>query len=218
MLFTKNQAKVHTLIMEQYEDVKKCFINFENFIRAAVTPGTPIETLASLSLGVASAENEADVSLRNMIDSLSANVFLPQTKEDLITIATSCDKVANKCEYVAKKMLVQKFFFPADYAEDVLNIVSTTHEQFDVLTRSISQLFAKFGDFLKDHSILDEIRALESGVDKIEQKLYANIFELDLSLAEKLQLTDMIESLSDISDIIENIADKIQIILITRKA
>lgn len=41
---------------------------------------------------------------------------------------------------------------------------------------------------------------------------------MDVSLAEKMQLFQFVEWLADLSDIIENIADKIQIMLITRKA
>ena len=84
--------------------------------------------------------------------------------------------------------------------------------------KSISTLFAKFGELLKNHTILDDIRALETNVDVIEQKLYEKIFALDLGLAERNQMASFVELVADLSDIIENIADKIQIMLITRKA
>ena len=70
----------------------------------------------------------------------------------------------------------------------------------------------------KDSSILDEIRSLESKVDRIEDKLNEDIFTLDISLAEKVQISHIVELLCDLSDIIEDIADKIQIMLIARKA
>ena len=41
---------------------------------------------------------------------------------------------------------------------------------------------------------------------------------MDIELAAKMQLFDIIDLFCDISDIIENIADKIQIMLIARKA
>jgi uncharacterized protein Yka (UPF0111/DUF47 family) len=71
---------------------------------------------------------------------------------------------------------------------------------------------------LKDHSILDEIRACESKVDAIEHKLYQNIFAMDLDLAHQMQLSTHVEGVCDLSDIIENIADQIQIMIVEREA
>lgn len=214
-MFTKNN--VNSLIMEQLKDVDECLINFENFIRASVTPETAHETLKSLSVGVIEAENKADISLRKMIDSLSGP-YLPSTREDLINIATSCDKIANKCETVAKIIIYQRFAFPVGYAEDVLSIVATTRKQFELLKEAVRLLFEKLGELLKNHKILDDIRALESVVDKVEEGLYERIFVEEKDLARAMQIHHVVEYLSDVSDIIENVADKIQIMLISRKA
>ena len=105
MAIFKKNSDVHTLIMEQIEDVEKVLLAFEGFMRAAATPETPKETLRALCKGVCEAENVADCSLRAMIDSLAEGSYLPSTREDLISIATSCDKVANKCETIAKIMV-----------------------------------------------------------------------------------------------------------------
>lgn len=218
IMFSKNNSsKVHALIMEQIKDVEGCLINFQNFMRVATTPETSIETLRSLSVGVHQMENAADRSLRVMIDSLNGS-FLPSTREDVIAIATSCDKIANKCEHCANMMVYQHFCFPNMFAGDLMKILEHTREQFDLLAKSISRLFAKFGELLQDHSILDEIRTCESKVDVLEEKLYEQIFSMDIDLAHRMQMSNFVELICDISDIIENIADKIQIMLITRKA
>ena len=218
LLFNKNNpGKVHTLIIEQIKDVEGCLINFENFMRAATTPGTTTETLRSLADGVHQMENAADRSLRLMIDSLNGS-FLPSTRQELIQIATSCDRVANKCEHTAIMIVLQRFHFPADFTEPIMLILKHTREQFALLSKSISLLFAQFGELLKDHEILDQIRACESSVDKIEESLYEKIFTMDMDLAHQMQMSNFVELVCDISDIIENIADQIQIVLITRKA
>lgn len=219
-MFTKSTKTntVHILILEQLRDVESCLLYFESFMRAACTKETVHETLKSLALNVGDAEAKADVSLRKMIDSLQGHAYLPSTREDIISVATSCDKIANKCEGIANHVVYQHFSFPTQFAEDLLEIVSITHDQFEVLEKSVTKLFANFGELLHDHSILDEIRAFESKVDVIEHKLNEEVYALDLELAAKMQLAKHIESLCDISDTIENIADKIQIMLITRKA
>ena len=79
-------------------------------------------------------------------------------------------------------------------------------------------LFSKMNALQKDSSILDEIRALETKIDVIEYRITESIFANDTELAAKILFANIVESLCDISDIIEDIADKIQIMLIARKA
>ena len=215
---TKSSKNVQTMIAKQIQDVKDCLVCFESFIRAACTPETVFETLDALAAGVSMKEDIADRSLRSMIDSLAGGSYLPSTREDLITVASKCDGIANKCESTANMLVFRRFTIPAEYDDKLIEIMSITRDQFDILEKSINMLFSNFDALLKDHSILDEIRSYETSVDKIEQNLYRNIFQLDIGLAERNQLAAFIESVCDISDSIENIADKIQIMLIARKA
>lgn len=217
MLSKKNSKKIYECITEQINDVENCVISFETFMRAATTPETVSETLQTLALDIQRKEANADISLRRMIDSLSG-AFLPSTRQDLITIATRCDKIANKCESIALMTVWHKFRFPESYNAPIMDILAITHEQFQILQKAIIMMFTEFGSLLKDHSILDDVRAKESQVDAIETDLYKKIFDTDMSLAEKLQMQTFVEHICDISDVVENIADEIQIMLITRKA
>lgn len=218
MLNKRNNSSVHALIMDQIYHVENCLIKFESFIRASSAPETVIETLAALSASVSEAEAAADASLRQMIDSLGKTSFLPSTRQDLISVATSCDAIANKCETFSQMVVHQHFRFPADFNDDLLKVLSITHMQFEVLKASISNLFSNFNSMIKDHSILDEIRDYESEIDVIEQNLYGKTFALDMDLAHQTQISNFVTLACDLSDIIENIADKIQIMLVTRKA
>ena len=219
MLFSKNNSsKVHGLIMEQIKDVEGCLIEFENFLLASLKPETTMDTLYALSSGVHQMENAADRSLRVMIESLGG-AFLPSSREELISIATSCDKIANKCEHIALMMCYQRFRFPHVYDEDIRAMMTAIREEYNLLKESISLLFSKFGDLLEDHSILDRIREQESRADAIEDTLHQRIFAMeDYDLAHQMQMSNFVEEIGNIADTIENIADKIQIMLISRKA
>jgi len=218
MLFSKNNSsKVHALIMEQIKDVEGCLIDFENFMISALKPETTDEMLRALSSSVHQMENTADRSLRRMIDSLTG-AFLPSSREELISIAASCDKIANKCEHTALMMCYQRFRFPQVYAQQIQDMLGVIRGEYNLLKESISLLFSRFGDLLEDHSILDQIRAEESKADAIEDKLHEQIFTMELDLAHQMQMSHFVEDIGDIADMIENIADQIQIMLITRKA
>ena len=217
-MFKKN-SNVHELITAQVKDVKKCLVLFESFMRAATTPETVPETLRALRDSVFEAEDVADVSLRSMIDSLSKGSYLPSTRESIISIGTSCDKIANKCESVSNLIVLYKFKFPAEFAADFNEIYDIIEKQFDLLEESISMLFSKMNELQREPAILDEIRALETKVDRIEMRISESIFNDDsMELAAKMQFFELVQRLCDISDIIEDIADKIQIMLIARKA
>ncbi len=218
-MFKKSKVHdVHKLIMEQINDVERCIIKFESFVRAACATTADNEILRSLCGEVCEQESIADISLRRMIDSFAGSSFLPSSREEIIKIASRCDKVANKCEAFAKMILIQKIKFPEDYADSLLEIVSVINVQFGFLKEAISKLFDSFGAFLKDHSILDKIREQESIVDDIENRLYEKTYTLDMGLAERMQLANLIEHICAITDLIENIADEIQIMLVIRKA
>ena len=218
-MFTRSKNdKVHELIMKQLQDVKSCLSSFEDFMRVATSSEVNQDALRTLCNEVYEKEHLADISLRKMIDSLGGAMFLPSTREDLISIGTSCDKIANKCEDICYMVVLQNFRFPKDYNEDIIENLSLSHKQFELLEQSISLLFSRMGDLMKDQSILDEIRDYESKVDVYERKLLEMTYSRGMQLAECMQLTTFIEDLCDLSDIAENIADKIQIMLVTRKA
>ena len=217
-LFNKKSGEgVDVMILEQIKDVEACLSEFARFMDAAADPQTDAESLRALANKVSRKEEAADVSLRKMIDSLNASL-LPATRSELINIATHCDEIANKCQHAALQMVFQSFRFPAEYAKELKKMMDLIAKQMPLLMTAISRLFADFGGLLKDHTILDDIRNLETDVDDIEEMLDERTYAMELGLAEKQQLTGFVEAVADISDIIEDVADAIQVTLITRKA
>ena len=217
MLLRGDGNQVHTLITEQIGHAEACLTNYEHFMRAAVSDTADQMTLRTLADSVREMEAAADRSLRRMIDSLDG-AYLPATRSELIEVATSCDRIANRCEHTALMMVLRKFRFPAYCAEDVMEIVHLTRLQYELLKTAVSQLFTRFGALLRGHSIPDDIRRYESRIDEIEQQLYEVIYSQEaLHLSERMLIAEFVEWVCDVSDIIEDVADRLQIILITRK-
>lgn len=216
-MFRKNND-CYAQIMTQLQDVERCLLKFEAFMRAATSADDAPNTLELLSADISAAEDAADKSLRALIEAAGRGSYLPSTREDMIEIATGCDKIANKCENVAYLVMMYGLKFPESFREDFNAIFDITEQQFKLLETAVGMLFSKLYAFQKDHSILDEIRALETSVDRVEHKIGKQIFSSDMELAAKMQLFELVGKLCDISDIIENMADKLQIMLIARKA
>ena len=213
----KKGSDSHALIMAEIADVEACLNKFEEFMKAAAVE-TSTRSLTAKFDEIDLAEDRADSSLRAMIDSVGEAPYLPSTKEELIAVATSCDRIANKCEHIAFLITMYDLNFPEDFAQDFSDIFAATMKQFALLKDAIGMLFSQMRKLQKNPAILDEIRGLETEIDHIESKMGYRIFDMKIESAVKMQMFGIVELLCDISDIIENIADKIQIMLITRKA
>ena len=139
----KKEKDVAKQVLEQLNDAKKCLVLFEGFLKAASVPDTSAETMEALCEGLDKAEDVADTSLRALISSLSNGAYLPATRESILAISTSCDKIANKCEYIANLFVIFGFRIPAEFYEDTEKIYTITMEQFGLLTEAIGMLFSK---------------------------------------------------------------------------
>ena len=95
---------------------------------------------------------------------------------------------------------------------------SFTKRQLDLMYGAVDKLLNEYNVIFKDRKILDDIRSEESMVDNIEHMLHERIFELDISLCEKVYYRTLICDLCQISDIIEDISDQIQVMLVERES
>jgi len=66
-----------------------------------------------------------------------------------------------------------------------------------------------------EHTKAIEIK--EGEIDRLERDAIKLVFGMDIDLAEKLQLREMIEQLVEISDRAEDLSDRIDIMVVERK-
>jgi predicted phosphate transport protein (TIGR00153 family) len=149
---------------------------------------------------------------------LLSDSFLPTTRTHMITLVQSTDDVANLCQEIVRHVMLEKIQFPAAIREDLLEIIAITKVQLSILYKAVDLLINDFKTLNDDRKVLDDVRAEESKVDNIQAALHQRIFALDISLAEKVYYRDMMEHICDLSDMIEDISDKIQIMLVEREA
>ena len=147
-----------------------------------------------------------------------SGAFLPVTRKNLITIVQCTDEVANECQEIVREVWLENIQVPTVIRKDLLDIISITKGQLVILYDAVGKLLNDYKDLNDNRKILDDIRAEEHRVDGIEAMLHARIFELDLSLCEKIYYKDLLENVCNISDIIEDISDQIQVMLVEREA
>jgi uncharacterized protein Yka (UPF0111/DUF47 family) len=64
-----------------------------------------------------------------------------------------------------------------------------------------------FQDLERVRDLRGEVDRLESRCDRLERRLLHRIFSLDLDLAHKLHLRDLVRSLAGLADQAESVAD-----------
>ena len=217
LIFSNKNPKLSKCFSDHREDVVNCFGKFEEFFKVLFSDNPDPATLQSLKIAVDNCENAADGELRHVVDLLSDS-FLPTTRTHLITVVQTTDDVANLCQEIVRHIMLEKVEMPTAIRADLLEIIAITKTQLSILYNAVDLLINDFKTLNNDRKVLDDVRAEESKVDNIQAALHERIFTLDISLAEKVYFRDMMEHICDLSDMIEDISDKIQIMLIARKA
>jgi len=216
LIYNNKNPKLSKCFTDHQSDVVECLNKFEEYLKALFS-GASLDQLKSMKVAIDNCEHAADEELRHVVDLLS-DFFLPTTRSNLIAIVQSTDSVANISQSIARRITIEKAHLPECVHSDILEIVKISKVQLDILYRSVDLLLNNYKKIFKDRKILDDIRAEESKIDSIEQMLYERIFDLDLPLYEKIYYRDFIAHICNISDVIEDIADKIQIMLVERES
>jgi len=215
--FTKKNDKIAKCFYDHFEHVEESLENLEKFFEVLFSDNPDRNMLESLKTAIDHDEGAADQDLRRVVDAMSGS-FLPVTRKNLISIVQSTDEIANNCQNISRQIFHEKIVFPASMHHDILQMIKITRGQIKILYTAIDKVLNDFGDLTKNKSILDDIRCEESRVDSIEGVLHTRIFDMDISLAEKIYFKNLLERIGDLSDEIEDISDQIHVMLVEREA
>jgi predicted phosphate transport protein (TIGR00153 family) len=216
-MFKKTGQKIWNLVDQHLGYVSECYCAFEKFM-ADFMAGRPKAELEADYHQIDKLEGLADHARRGLVDAFLEGTLLPSTRKEILDVTGSMDKVANKCQDIACQMLYENLDIPEEFRANWLEITRITKEQYLAMKKALKVLFDDYVLLIKDPSILGEIKKKEGDVDKLEDSTTIAIFSNEgLHLAQKSQLRMFLARLGDISDLLEDIADKIQIIVILRE-
>jgi len=224
-MFRRTEQKIWSLVDDHLGFVYGCFCAFEVFMgdfldgkRKSAESQSSTAVLLLHYRKIDELEGKADHARRKIIDAFLEGQLLPSTRKELLEITARMDKIANICQDIACKLVYENVDIPAEYRANLLEITRLTKEQYAMLKRALKILFDDFDRIIKDRSILDDIKKKESEIDTLEDDTTIAIFaNEELDLAHKIQLKYFLDKLADISDLMEDIADQIQVIVVLRK-
>ena len=159
---------------------------------------------------VSALEAENDALRRNMELDFYHHMLLPDMRSDLIDLLEACDKIINKYEADMILWSLEKPEIPSKLHLPLIQMISTSLE-------CVGTFIGGVKTFFSGHNVDDEIQityALEHQVDLQAIDLKDLTFkDKRLGLARQLQLKEFIYSLEKISDMTEDAADKLKVMV-----
>ena len=124
------------------------------------------------------------------------------------------DKVAGQCERVCKMYVLERPEIPKDLIPLMEQLVKQTLDEFEPLKQAFELLDT---NMIQAVEFCGKVEQVEKAIDKTEWDLKKEIFNSDMELARKLQLRDIVTQMAIISDLLENVSDKIELVAMKRR-
>jgi len=163
-------------------------------------------------------EQEADDILADMVRQVQRGVQA-SARMEIIKICGMVDKIANNVQAISRRMVIVRVFFPEDIRSGLLDIACCTKSQLEALAQVMELLVIDYYEKLAlDHLAIEEVKVYEKKIDELERGVLKELFAMDdISLAEKIHAKYFITRMEEVSDLIEDIADAIQMMMVFRK-
>ncbi len=158
-------------------------------------------------------EAQADDLRREIESRLYAQNLIPDLRADVLQMIENIDKVINEFDEVAHKFYIEQPDIPEIYQDKfrlLVNQVSECAENMAIASRAFFRDFATVRDYSK------KVYFLEHESDKTWAALKQAVFDSDMELAHKLQLSSLIGEVADVADKAEDCIDAVLIFTIKR--
>lgn len=215
-MFFKKENEIHALLINQ---IDKCIECYETFVEHFNTLNnkTDENSIIKMSKHVSDLESEADIIRRKIIKELLEGALLPGTRRDIKILVETIDKIPNKSEEIFKQIMLQNIKLDNKIKSLILDINNKTKEQFNLLKSLIDRVFLDLGKSFDLHEEIELIEKIESEIDDLEEEAIRLLYKSEHELAYKNQIKTIISDFAEISDIIEDISDNIEMIIVMRK-
>jgi predicted phosphate transport protein (TIGR00153 family) len=159
-------------------------------------------------------ESVADDMRRDLELELYSGKLLPESRADMLTLVEAVDRISNVAESIVEFFSIQKLDVPAELHEDIHDLLLKSLETCAAMSETVRLLL---DDLSKIRGCAEEVDQLESQCDTRERRLVRRLFELDLELARKLHVRDLVSCIASLADQAENVADMVERMAVKRR-
>lgn len=166
-----------------------------------------------LSKQIKQIEHDADSLRRDIENKLYAQNLIPDLRADVLELVENLDKIINRFDEVAYKFYIERPDFPEEYhmrMAELCEQVSDCAENMAIASRAFFRDFSTVRDYSQKVYFIEHESDITSG------RMKEAIFDSEMPLANKLQLSNLISEVADIADIAEDCVDELLIFTIKR--
>ena len=169
--------------------------------------------MCSSDLIIKSVEGRAD-DLRQEIEAqLYVQTLIPESRGDVLEVLEHMDEIIDFSKSIMFDFCVEKPEIPAELHDRMRKLAETAVDSTQALVQSARSFFYDVNS-VKDH--LHKVKFFENESDYISEKAKREIFEMDIALERKLHIKNFIVSIDSISDIAEDISNRLSIATMKR--
>ena len=158
-------------------------------------------------------EERADGLRQDIEAQLYVQTLIPESRGDVLGLLENMDNIIDFSKAIMFDFFVEKPDVPELLHERMKKLAETAVDSTQALAQSTRSYFYDVNT-VKDN--LHKVTFFENESDHIAEKAKREIFELDIDLSRKLHLKNFIVSIDTISDIAENISNRLSIAALKR--
>lgn len=159
-------------------------------------------------------EKKADSLRRSVEDLLYRKTLIPESRADVLELIDRMDALLGQFKGGMFQIENERPVLPQEYREDFQKLNNCAVEALEAMTRSMRSYFKDISQ-VADH--MHKVAFWETESDRVSSQLQRKVFRNDsYSLAEKMQLRDIIKHTDQIADQAEDLADRLAIFVIKR--
>ncbi len=163
---------------------------------------------ASVSVEISRLEHEADELKRHLRATLTRKIFMPISKEDLLAILASNERIADTCQDVAQILDMRETKIPEGlhpllerFLGHIIDAVDSLRDMMNHLERLLESTFAK----VETNVIITlghRVHEHEYKADSVNKELSRAIYALEgkespMALVHMMRFTDVLDSVAD---------------------
>jgi predicted phosphate transport protein (TIGR00153 family) len=212
MIIFKKEKEVIELILKHADKMAQCLSTTALTLQAYLNDR--LSDAKTLSHQVDGLESEADIIRHEIKDKLFSGAYMPMIREDIYRLVESIDTVANAAEKCCDFFLNQRPAIPDGLKNQFRETVRESLSVGKMLEDAVQCYFKGVCPIEVSRHHSKDIGVKESEVDRIEWDLTKEIFTSDMDFAHKIHLKRCLSRIAEISDLAEDAADQMDLVIL----
>ncbi len=163
------------------------------------------------------AENEADSLRRDIKHKLYAHLLIPDSRGDVLALLETLDDVVDVAFKILQSISIETPEIPDSLKSDFNKMAEYSVLAVESLVSACNAYFTDLST-VNDH--INRVFFYEHEVDEVEERIKRSVFKKDevRKFSKKVQLRYFAEKMALLSDVAENVCDRLSVFVIKREA